>query len=177
MRGRMSWGSWGSWGKIVGINCLVFLILVLFAEMAARVAWTIRSCFVSKCELSRIADVKILDARHFASTYRGISRFDGQLGFVPQEGFEAVIAERGWANNRVTISEQGFRENDVQRLKSSTEILVVGDSFTFGDQVSNHETWPACLERKLGLGVDNAGVFGYGAAQSLKRATLMLSKR
>ena len=166
-----------SWVKIVAINCLVFFLLVLFAEMAARVAWTIRSCFNSKCELSRVANVKILDAQHFASTFRGISRFDGQLGFVPQEGFEAVITERGWTNNKVTISEQGFRANDVQRSKSSSEVLVVGDSFTFGDQVSNHETWPACLERKLGRGVDNAGVFGYGAAQSLKRATLILSKR
>jgi hypothetical protein len=54
---------------------------------------------------------------------------------------------------------------------------VVGDSFTFGDQVSNHETWPACLERKTGTGVANAGVFGYGGAQSVLRARLETGRR
>jgi hypothetical protein len=55
--------------------------------------------------------------------------------------------------------------------------LVVGDSFTFGFQVSDNETWPACLERKLGLGVDNGGVFAYGTAQALKRASLKLAEK
>ena len=53
----------------------------------------------------------------------------------------------------------------------------MGDSFTFGDQVSNHETWPSCLERKLLNGVDNGGVFGYGSAQALKRASMKLMKK
>src|SRR5262249_14017384 len=56
-------------------------------------------------------------------------------------------------------------------------VLVVGDSFTFGVQVSNNETWPACLERKLSRGVDNGGGLGYGAAQSLLRASLKLDKK
>jgi len=55
--------------------------------------------------------------------------------------------------------------------------LVVGDSFTFGDNVSDNETWPACLERKLGRGVDNGGVFGYGTAQALRRASLKLAEK
>jgi len=53
----------------------------------------------------------------------------------------------------------------------------VGDSFTFGDQVSDNETWAACLERKLGRGVDNGGVFAYGAAQALRRASLKLAEK
>jgi hypothetical protein len=36
---------------------------------------------------------------------------------------------------------------------------------------------PACLERKLNRGVDNGGVFGYGAAQSLLRASIELGKK
>jgi hypothetical protein len=51
----------------------------------------------------------------------------------------------------------------------------VGDSFTFGDQVSADETWPACLEATLHRGVDNGGVFGYGAA--LRRALLKLNEK
>jgi hypothetical protein len=56
-------------------------------------------------------------------------------------------------------------------------VLVVGDSFTFGEQVSDNETWPACLERKLGRGVDNGGVGGYGTAQALRRASLKLAEK
>jgi hypothetical protein len=56
-------------------------------------------------------------------------------------------------------------------------VLVVGDSFTFGDQVSDDETWPACLEATLHRGVDNGGVFGYGAAQALRRALLKLNEK
>ena len=55
--------------------------------------------------------------------------------------------------------------------------LVVGDSFTFGEQVSDNETWPACLERKLGRGVDNGGLSGYGTAQALRRASLKLAEK
>lgn len=47
--------------------------------------------------------------------------------------------------------------------------MAAGDSFTFGGQVSNNQTWPSCLERTLKMGVANAGAFGYGAAQSLLR--------
>ena len=54
--------------------------------------------------------------------------------------------------------------------------MAVGDSFTFGDQVSNDETWASCLQQKSGRGVANAGVFGYGPAQALRRAQLELKK-
>jgi hypothetical protein len=62
-------------------------------------------------------------------------------------------------------------------IQSPSDILAVGDSFTFGAQVSDNETWPACLERKLGRGVDNGGVVGYGAAQALRRASLKLAEK
>ena len=53
-------------------------------------------------------------------------------------------------------------------------ILAVGDSFTFGDRVSDHETWPAQLERLTGRQVLNAGVFGYGVDQAYLRAVALL---
>jgi hypothetical protein len=50
---------------------------------------------------------------------------------------------------KVTITNDGFRLNNVEMEPRISEVLVVGDSFTFGDQVSNPETWPACLEKNL----------------------------
>ena len=49
-------------------------------------------------------------------------------------------------------------------------ILAVGDSYTFGDVVSDNETWPAILERLTERPVINGGVFGYGVDQSFLRA-------
>jgi hypothetical protein len=45
----------------------------------------------------------------------------------------------------------------------------VGDSFTFGDWVADTETWPAYLERMLGVKVYNAGVSSYGFDQTVLR--------
>ena len=60
-----------------------------------------------------------------------------------------VIDAPGWTNVKVTITNDGFRLNNVEMEPRISEVLVVGDSSTFGDQVSNPETWPACLEKKL----------------------------
>jgi len=49
-----------------------------------------------------------------------------------------------------------------------TRILVLGDSFTFGDEVSDDETYPHFLQQMLpGTEVINFGVHGYGHDQML----------
>jgi hypothetical protein len=54
--------------------------------------------------------------------------------------------------------------------------LAVGDSYTFGDHVSDHETWPAHLERLLQRPVLNGGVFGYGVDQIILRTEELLPR-
>ena len=93
---------------------------------------------------------------------------------MPIEGLDGIRKDKGWDNKRVTITKEGFRTNGDTRFDLENEILAVGDSFTFGDQVANDETWPACLERKIKRGVANGGVSGYGAAQALERAKIEL---
>jgi hypothetical protein len=119
----------------------------------------------------------VSDARRWYSKDIGLTRFDDRLGYVPREGFDAVINEPGWRDVKLTITNDGFRLNNLGMAPHVSDVLVVGDSFTFGGEVSNSQTWPACLERKLNRGVDNGGVLGYGAAQSLLRASLILSKK
>jgi hypothetical protein len=53
-------------------------------------------------------------------------------------------------------------------------VLAVGDSFTAGAQVHDHETWPAELERLIGRPVLNAGTGGYGTDQIVMRAESLL---
>ena len=72
----------------------------------------------------------------------------------------------------VDIDCQGFRANGPgENRGGSPVILALGDSFTFGLGVENHETWPARLETRLREGgcpaarVFNAGTISYGVFQ------------
>lgn len=76
-------------------------------------------------------------------------------------------------NKTITIGEHGIRSNggnDAVHDAREPTIIAVGDSFTFGDQVSDNETWPAHLNTLVKETVINGGVFGYGLDQTVLRA-------
>ena len=64
---------------------------------------------------------------------------------------------------RLTINSQGFRQDyDLSKTKEKGRILILGDSFTFGAGLHNHETFPAILDNKMGnWTVINGGVAGF----------------
>lgn len=100
------------------------------------------------------------------------AKYDKEVGWIPKEGYHPKNA---W-NTRVTILNDGIRSNgSTPLLKSTGTILTVGDSFTFGDQVSDDETWPALLENISKSRVINGGVFGYGVDQSFLRMRTLSS--
>lgn len=104
------------------------------------------------------------------------AEFNRELGWIPQEGKHP---KNIW-NTRVNIIQDGIRSNGNNNQRSKINdykiILAVGDSFTFGDQVSNNETWPAVLERISGAKVINGGVFGYGIDQTYLRMNKLALK-
>ena len=68
----------------------------------------------------------------------------------------------------------GFRRhrpNSVEshELTSRANVLALGDSYTFGDEVDDLSTWPAYLERASGETVHNAGIGWFGSAQAVTR--------
>lgn len=168
-----------SWIKILAINILVFLGLLIIIEISARSAWTAFHCYSGTCDFSRILNLQIYNSSP-AEKNIGLTNYDGLLGYKPAPGFSSIISGGGWHNAKVTIESGGFRSNgriDSSRFAGSNTILAVGDSFTFGAKVSDAETWPSCLESKLNLRVMNAGVFGYGAAQAIRRASLITQQK
>jgi hypothetical protein len=97
--------------------------------------------------------------------------FNPLLGYVPRRGFSS---ERD-SSLTVSIDDNGIRSNG-QLAAPGAPILAIGDSFTFGDQVSDAETWPAALERLSQTRVINGGVVGYGIDQSYLRAMELMDK-
>ncbi len=105
------------------------------------------------------------------------SEFDQDLGWVPKIGFSGINYR---SNTEVNISEDGIRSNGNKKspdLDADTDlILAVGDSYTFGDDVSDWETWPAILETISNKRVINGGVSAYGLDQSFLRMKSLMPK-
>jgi hypothetical protein len=100
--------------------------------------------------------------------------YDPTLGWTPTPSFRSTA--NIW-HTRITIDAGGLRSNGPNaRTSSSGAILAVGDSYTFGDEVSDDETYPAALEQKTSRRVYNGGVFGYGIDQTVLRAETLAAK-
>ena len=113
-----------------------------------------------------------MDAFNRNPSYRFLAA-DQTVGYSPADG-TYVIREPGWKGTKITIR-QGLRVNPNFVPKSAGgAILAVGGSLVFGDEVSDEETWPAILERRLNRRVFNGGVSGYGPALAVLRAKQLL---
>lgn len=103
--------------------------------------------------------------------------FDDELGWVPKQ--KVHPNKNFWGEGEtVTVLQDGIRSNGRGEVwdGGGNPILAVGDSMTFGDEVSDWETWPANLEKLSGRRVINAGVFGYGIDQAFLRARRLLNR-
>lgn len=113
--------------------------------------------------------------RYFLTNYE-----KGEMGYIPnlgQDGLHLTHDTRGWVikpdvsvtrrGATYTSNAQGFRslydfENDPERY----QVLIVGDSFTFGDGINDEITWPHLLQQlDRDLNVLNMGGSGYGVDQ------------
>ena len=102
---------------------------------------------------------------------------DDLLGYVPRPGYSTpnAYAAPGIDFN-VSFDAAGYRMNiDTPATNSpgGDPILALGDSYTYGEEVNNGETWPAILQGLSGRPVLNAGVAGYGFDQIVLRAGLL----
>jgi hypothetical protein len=96
------------------------------------------------------------------------------LGYVPQANYQS--RDNHWGT-MVSIDADGMRRNGAGPTPAGARVIAaVGDSFTFGDEVDDDASWPACLERRLQQPVKNGGVFGYSLAQAVLRAEDMLQR-
>ncbi len=94
--------------------------------------------------------------------------YDSDLGWSLRPGVRS-------RDGMFSADETGARRTgSASSDESALRIVTVGDSFTFGDEVGDDQTWPAQLERLLGseerpVDVINLGVNGYGVDQAVLR--------
>lgn len=82
-----------------------------------------------------------------------------------QTGFPTSSSLRDYAMPQARINSDGFRGEELNL--SGCNLMVLGDSFTFGQGVMDNETYPYILGGLLGDGFEviNAGVSGWGLFQ------------
>lgn len=97
------------------------------------------------------------------------STSDGRLTWHPQLGF---VGRPGYAADGVSHDADGRRNVPAPPGTALAEppVLVVGDSYAYGDEVSDGETWAALVQARIGRRVVNAGVSGYGLDQTVLQA-------
>lgn len=93
--------------------------------------------------------------------------------FSPQLGWELQPNLRTPALNSNSNGIRGTREYSLNQLPGTRRILALGDSFMFGESLTDAETFPAQLETYLqpngAWEVLNLGVHGYGLDQQWLR--------
>lgn len=102
----------------------------------------------------------------FLSTAEAVRDDSGRFARDPLLGF---VMRPLYASTGENIDSAGFRVVPVAAPASGRPILVVGDSFAFGDDVPDDDAWPAKLQPLIGRPVLNAGVPAYGLDQTLLR--------
>lgn len=97
--------------------------------------------------------------------------YDPLLGFIPRPDYRSD--DNAW-HTLVSIDHRGLRYNGPGAPPATAPVLAVGDSYTFGDEVSDDSSWPALLQTMIGDSVINGGVFSYGLDQAILRAERLI---
>ena len=90
-----------------------------------------------------------------------------------KDGYQSLTFRdvKAFGNKILNTNSKGFRgkkDSPYTKNKEKLRILILGDSFTFGDEVSDDETYSYYLQEMLpNTEVINMGVHGYGHDQML----------
>jgi|TARA_B110000438_G_scaffold284950_1_gene314521 hypothetical protein len=157
--------------KITLINILIIFVFGLILEISLRTFLSFKH--------SKNPNINYWYKTWYRFHEPSYVEFNDKLNYSPKKiDLKKVDRPRWKRNSRITINKEKFRTNDNNLIfNNDKKILAVGDSYTFGDQVSNNETWPSCLEKNTKIQVDNAGVSGYGTSQAIRRAIIESQKR
>ncbi len=138
--------------RITSYLCTILLLAVLF-EGASALFWT--QYGASRIAYHERVDLKSIPFGKFNAQWRNSGlKSDLELGWItdPQQP---------------TISSNGTRLDGGGNV--GAPISAYGDSFVYGADVENDQTFPHYLSRRFGVGVANYGVSGYGPDQALLR--------
>ena len=106
--------------------------------------------------------------RSGTAIYYTFDMYDSSKGWMPKPNLRDVRAFNDKILNTNSKGLRGKKDFPYSKTKDKLRILILGDSFTFGDEVSDDETYAYYLQEMLPhTEVINMGVHGYGHDQML----------
>jgi hypothetical protein len=100
--------------------------------------------------------------------YYTFDSYDASKGWIPKPNLRDVKVFDNKILNTNSKGLRGKKDFSYVKDKDKLRILILGDSFTFGDEVSDDETYSYYLQQMLPhTEVINMGVHGYGHDQML----------
>jgi len=165
----------GLMGARIGLVVAAILTGLLALEIGLRL-------FLPAGTLARWPNY-VLEARQvLAGTEKSRFQHDDLVGYRPRPEFSGASQNPGFSGVNQSYDALGLRSNGPgpvldAGLAGTAPVLVTGDSYTHGDDVTDRQTWPAHLQRLLDRPVLNGGVSGYGFDQSVLRAEALAQAR
>ena len=100
--------------------------------------------------------------------YYAFDMYDASKGWIPKPNLRDVKTFDNKTLNTNAKGLRGKKDFPYTKNKNKVRILILGDSFTFGDEVSDDETYSAYLQAMLpDTEIINMGMHGYGHDQML----------
>jgi len=143
--------------SLYSIIIIIFITLILF--IISEIIGRAYSLFVKKNLCAKYLNIEKYE-----------SVFHLEVGYLPLPGKKI-----GCFGENYTINENKLREYP-NFNQNNSDTLIVGDSFGFGDEVSDNETISYYLNKNYKIKTINAAVYGYGLDQALLRAKLLSDK-
>lgn len=156
----------GESARRIGFGLLTGLLVLAVVEGSARV-------FMAGLEPTGFDDASwrnawVRDRSARGEIFYAFDRFDPSKGWISRPGLRDHPAFAGKFLSTNSLGLRGRREIDAGVGSDERRVLVLGDSFTFGDEVGDDETYATHLEDRLrAVRVINFGVHGYGHDQML----------
>lgn len=96
-----------------------------------------------------------------------ILEHDSELGWANRPNFSGSLRRGDGAFWDVTIDQEGHRRLYTNTSTETQHIVVLGDSFTFGDSIGSDEHFLSIMAKRIGGEIVNLGVVGYSTDQEL----------
>jgi lysophospholipase L1-like esterase len=142
----------------------------MIAIMAVSV---LGSLLVAEAGFRIVSGISLTDTTDFRIAGIRTKRIGERAELDPHLGWTLKQEFRSEGFNTIGL---GLRRNFDEKDVRTGSVLAVGDSFTEGfDEVKDDGTWPAHLEKIMGVPVVNGGVAGYAADQILLRAEQLMA--
>ena len=154
----------------------LFLCGCIIFEISCRLALTgdFLVNFVDKRtewhHLHRIRWIKRQEEGREGQIYYSFDEYHPIYGWTLKKNIHSMAVFHEKILNSNSIGCRGTQEYDVLKKKDILRIAVVGDSFSFGEEVGDHETFSYFLQKMIPRSeVMNFAVHGYGHDQILLR--------